>query len=52
MCLAAASTDENGPGAPLRGGALNDGPLGGPLAVVGDIEPFRAAAAFGFRCAR
>jgi formylglycine-generating enzyme required for sulfatase activity len=52
MCLAGAGETGSGPAALLRGGAFNDGPLAGPLAVDGGAEPFRAAAAFGFRCAR
>jgi formylglycine-generating enzyme required for sulfatase activity len=53
LCLAGAGETGSGPGALLRGGAFNnDGPLAGPLAVEGGSEPFRSAAAFGFRCAR
>ena len=51
MCLAGANENANGPGALLRGGTFNDGTFAGPVAVD-DVEPFRAAAVFGFRCGR
>ena len=51
MCLAGVNDSASGPGALLRGDAFNDGTFAGPFAVV-DVEPFRSAAAFGFRCAR
>ena len=52
LCLAGAAETGTGPGALLRGGAFNDGPQAGPLAVDGGTEPFRATDVYGFRCAR
>jgi hypothetical protein len=51
QCLAGAATTGE-PGALLRGGFFNDGPLAGPLSVVGVSEPSNWSSAFGFRCAR
>jgi formylglycine-generating enzyme required for sulfatase activity len=52
MCLAGASTTRSGPGALIRGGQPFGGPISGPLAVVGSVEPFRSEDFVGFRCAR
>jgi formylglycine-generating enzyme required for sulfatase activity len=52
MCLAGASTTQNGPGALLRGGWFFSGPVAGPLTVLGSLLPSRSVDVVGFRCAR
>lgn len=52
MCLSGASATATGPGALLRGGVFFGGPIAGPLAVLGTLEPSRAVDFVGFRCAR
>jgi formylglycine-generating enzyme required for sulfatase activity len=52
MCLAGANTSLPGPGALLRGGAFFSGSTGGPLTVLGTLEPYGSVELVGFRCAR
>jgi len=52
MCLAGASTTQNGPGALIRGGQSFGGRISGPLTVYGTFAPSRSEDFVGFRCAR
>jgi len=52
MCLSGASTTGNGPGALLRGGHFDLGPVAGPLTVDGSFPPSASSFYVGFRCAR
>jgi hypothetical protein len=52
MCLAGANLTKSAPGALLRGGGFSDGAAAGPFSISGAVEPTRADAEIGFRCAR